>query len=364
MFKLRFKPGLNFINRNLHPQIEDIRKNQWKIYKDYYKKLINDLDNFSYQKVKVNTEYDLEVKLVSLDELGRKLKVSEIKKEILVPEDTFIAEMCCIDEGAQTGEFIDEETIGGIKLGTICNPKIPRYIIDLPGSGALALDYNKEECNCETEKVELQKIAGYIADWCKNNKIIKFTVTYHQGCGAIQKRINDHPELCSGDELEVAKSCAKQMAATIESKALEIKYPLEVTVAYISSKQMNAIRPIEMHNAIGTAVCLDPSVKIYNFDQISHANFFDIFGFCNEDETVQEKLNEATVKNVELSIAIASGKHGWGTTHFEKNSYPIIIFAANTNHQQNAIEIFKKLTDRDLPINPESLELYVIRTDL
>jgi hypothetical protein len=348
--------------------IDRIRIQQWNHYQKSYKKFLGVLSTSV-----VNSHEG--VNIVNLSAIGQKLQIDNIQDKIFVPAQTKIAQMCCVDEATQTGDFIEEENLQGDRLGTISDPNIPRYLIDVPGSGALL--YECENCEkrdaeslMEAENRRMAEMSDCIVKWCKRNGIIKFTVTYHAGCGAVHKRYAESPEICHGSELDVARSLAKKTAEQIHLKSLEYNYPIEITTAFIGNTQMSKLRPPELHNALGTAACLDSRVSVFKLDSITGTNFFDVSVFndllekSDTDTTAKHFLDNA-IHDIELTIGIAIGNHGWNNEHFDtKNPYPVMLFAGNDSHQQDAQEIFSKLESKLPKDISEKLGFYLIRTDL
>lgn len=356
-------------NEEEYKDIKQLRKKQWGTYKAGYKKIHEIL-------LKNSENKKSSFRTLNLSKLGFILNISNINDMLLVPEGTIIAEMSCVDEATQTGEFIGEENLNGDLLGTVSDPSVARYMIDLPGSGALTYectDIEGKACNTDDllkiENERLDKLCRRIVNWCKLRNIFKFTVTYHYGCGAVNRRLKRHPEICSGDEIKTAKQCAVLTAKKIRLKALEIGYDLEVTTAFIGNQQMCKLRPSNMHNAVGTIGCLDSRVLAYKFDKITSVNFFEVSIFSdlkyeNEDsEAVNDIVSEA-VRNIKLTNHIATGSNGWGSEHFNKQRpYLIILFAFGDDQVEEAELVFKKLSENIEKEEVDKLEFYLIRTD-
>jgi len=351
--------------------IKNLRNIQWKQYKKPYLQFRSNL-NISAKEILGQS-----LKLVNLSSFGRNSKITDIQNIILVPEKTRLAEMSCIDEATQGGDFVDEKNLNGDPLGTISDPNAARYILDIPGSGALNYECNKidnTELSLEElvqiENERLDKLARRIVNWSQKRNIFKFTVTYHCNCGAVRKRVLSFPQLCNGNELKVAQDCANATARKIRIKALEVGYDLEVTTAFIGDKQMCKLRPLEMHNAIGTIGTLDSRVLANKLDDLAQSNFFDVFvhsEFQYEEENpevIKTIVSEAS-RNILLTINIATGDNGWGKNHFSKdNPYLIILFASGESQQTEggliAEEIKLNLDQKD----QEKLDFYIVRTDL
>ena len=321
--RTKISPVQSLSNQTGEKDIIELRKKQWGTYKSGYKKIHELLlKNAENKKSSFRT--------LDLSKLGFVLNISNINDMLLVPEGTRIAEMSCVDEATQTGEFINEENLNGDLLGTISDPSVARYMIDLPGSGALTYEcakiedkaYNADDL-LKIENEKLDKLGRRIVNWCKLRNIFKFTVTYHCGCGAVNRRLKRHPEICSGDEMKTAKQCAVLTAKKIRLKALEIGYDLEVTTAFIGDQQMCKLRPSNMHNAVGTIGCLDSRVLAYKFDNLTGVNFFEVSIFSDlkyedEDSEVVNDIVSEAVRNIKLTNHIATGSNGWGSEHFNK----------------------------------------------
>jgi hypothetical protein len=348
--------------------LEKIRIQQWNQYQKSYKKFASALTtSVKESKGKIHT--------IDLSTLGQVLGVDKIQDKIFVPQQTKLAMMCCIDEGTQSGDFVQEENLDGHLLGTISDPNIPRYLIDMPGSGALLFETDStKDCTksqlIEKEEQKMDEIAECIVKWCQKNEIIKFTVTYHAGCGAVHKRFDHNPDICSGKELDFAKKIAKKTAIHIHDKAIERKYPLEVTLAFIGDTQMSKTRPPELHNALGTAACLDSRVSVCKLDTIIGTNFFEVSIFnemvedADFDPTSRDFLANA-IHDIDLTVQIATGPHGWNNEHFDEHSpYPVMLFAGSQKQGVEAEKIFNVLGNVFPQSTSQKLGFYIIRTDL
>jgi hypothetical protein len=354
--------------------IGDIRKQQWHIYKENFTALQSKLNAVS-QRLK--SEEKINISTIKLSDFGQAYDIKNIKEYILVPQNTHLAQMSCVDEATQLGEFIDERNVGGQPLGTVSDPSTPRYVIDFPGSGALAYECVTTDIQ-ELSKNDFLKIederlsitAQRIVNWCKSRDIIKFTVTYHCDCGAISRRINRHPEICPPGELETAKKCAFNIANKIDIKAKEVNYNLQVTTAYIGHSQMCKLRPVDMHNALGTIGVLDSRVLASKLDNLTGTTFFDVFIYSDlkfihqEDQNVDDIIDQA-VRSIVLTYQIATGEYGWGGDHFSSlNKYPITLFSNDSSQEIEAASVFKKLLEYLKPQDADRISFYSIRTDL
>jgi hypothetical protein len=322
--------------------ISSLRQEQWQVYATSYTDLLTKINHLQTKK-----EDSLEV--VSLNDLAKEYNVDDIYEKISVDNKTFVAEICCVDEGTQRGDFVQEQDLEGHNLGTIGDPNSKKYLIDIPGSGALKLDCpqlhdckNKVEDVLALEDTRLTELAEKTVAWCKKKEIVKFTVTYHCNCGAIKLRKTNFPEICSDNDLDEAKNCALKLARKIDLEARKIDYKLNVTTAYIGDKQMCNFRPSSMHNAIGTIANLDDKILAAKVDDVLGLNFFDVFvdsNFETKDEDYKESISDSA-SDILLTYKIATGSHGWGLEHFSaKNPYLIMFFANNAAQLQQAEEV-------------------------
>ncbi|MEI6728355.1 MAG: hypothetical protein WCK98_01805 [bacterium] len=356
-------------------KIEDLRKNQWEVYKQNFFNLHLGLNTAALGSRQDDSSKIIKVKF---SDLGKAFKVEDIQSLMLVPENTHLAEMSCVDEATQLGEFINETNLNGEPLGTLSDPNAARYVIDFPGSGALTYEclatdqekLSKEEIT-KIEDQRLSVMAERVVNWCKTRNIIKFTVTYHCGCGAVNRRLKRNPEICSDGELETAKQCATTTAKKISLKAKEIGYNLEVTTAYIGDAQMCKLRPMNMHNALGTIGALDSRVLASKFDSITGTTFFDVFiysdfKFKDEKHEIVEDIIDQAVRSIGLTYQIATGGHGWGPDHFSTpdTKYPVILFSNGDNQEVEAQEVFNKLQEFMEPEEVAKMSFFSVRTDL
>jgi len=351
--------------------INSLRQREWKIYSKAY-------NQFRVQLNAAASSHTGGVLFVNLNDLGKAVKWPSFATDLLVKPNTRLAELSCIDEATQSGEFVDERNLNGDLLGTISDPRVERYIIDLPGAGALHYlcektnrsNMTKEEL-VTIENQRLEDLGSRIALWCQQRRVFKMTVTYHCGCGAIQHRIKTFPLLSkSTDVLEVAKECANNTAIHIKLAAKKLDYELQVTTAFIGNEQMCKCRPVEMHNAVGTMGCLDSRVLASRFDQITHCNFFDVF-IMNEMRQSNSLFSSdfdyrnIAVANIKLSIDIVFGKTGWGSDHFSKNQpYLVVLFAKDKVQSDESLAIFDKLKKELNSDTAEKVKYYLVRTDL
>jgi hypothetical protein len=356
----------------------DIRDDEWKKYKQPYRKILtalNTVSTDSFTTCNIGTT-QIELKSLNLSHLGHNLGVKNFSDKILVPLDCKIAMMCCVDERTQTGEFVDEMSLNGRAMGTISDPNVPRYVLDIPGSAALYCECEKTEKNKlgldELEKIEeerLTKLAKKIVGWCKIRSIFKFTVTYHAHCGAVELRMRKFAELCSGNSIQVAKHCAWKTAQKIKSIAESENYEMEVTVAFIGDKQMCKIGPMEMHNAVGTLGCIDNRVLAHKFDTITGLNFFDTFIYSdtNHDKEIladTENIIRDAIRNINITLALATGDHGWGKEQFSaSNPYLVLLFVNGEDQAIEAGEIFTATVAAHTAQELERIAFYLIHTD-
>lgn len=362
--------GFNF-NKKTESNITSLRNSEWRTYSNAY-------NQFRVQLNAAGSSHTQGVLFVNLSDLGKAVNWSNFSQDLLVKPNTRLAELSCIDEATQNGEFVDERNLNGDLLGTISDPRVERYIIDLPGGGGLNYLCKKTDNKnltteelIDIEKQRMEDLGSRIAIWCRQKQIFKMTVTYHCGCGAINYRMKAFPMLCSSDDsLEVAKKCALNTAESIKNQARLMYYELDVTTAFIGDEQMCKARPSGMHNAIGTMGCLDSRVLASRFDQITHCNFFDVFVMdeLNESKSAyQSDFNSrvSAVANIKLSIDIIFGQHGWGKDHFSKNQpYLVILFAKDKSQADESLSIFDLLKTKLTTEENEIVKFYLIRTDL
>ncbi len=364
--------------REIPVETTDLKTSQWRKYKKPLAKLFETLNATASEIDVQNTALNsnAQIHTLNLSNFGHNLGINDIANQILVPTTARIAMMACVDERTQSGEFIDEMNINGDLLGTISDPSIPRYVLDIPGSGALNCECNKLEntiltrdelTNLEDERLVL--LAQKIVEWCKTRNIFKFTVTYHEGCGAVSLRMKKYNSLCSGNIMQVAKQCALKTARAISEVAKEQRYHLETTVGFIGDRQMCKIGPMEMHNAVGTLGCLDSRVLAHKFDKVTGLNFFDTFIYSDfkvdqtTAEEVEEIINDA-VRNISITLSIATGEHGWGNDRFTKeNPYLVILFANGKQQETEAIRVFQTTIQKYPDEKIDQLAFFLIRTD-
>jgi hypothetical protein len=351
-----------------------IRKIQWKIYQAAYQNWRILVD----RAVQMRKQGDRYISCINLTDIGKLLRITEIDKKVLVPENTKIVEISCVDEATQSGEFINESDLKGNLLGTVSDPNANRYILDIAGSGALKYVCSKTECqNTTPEKIgiiedqRLADLASRLVFWCCERSIIKLTVTYHEGCGAVAVRKEKYPGLKNKSEIQVASDCANLLAQKISEYAEKKSYKLQITTAFICNKQMCKFRPMQMHNALGTIACLDSRVLGKNIDIISHLNFFSVLVYS---EFEQGKLleNDYTIdtiesaaKNIALTCSIAFGNHSWGKDHFSISRPYLVHFMTRSSGQEIQVaSIIESLKKRLNGSDFEKLEFSIIRTDL
>lgn len=347
---------------------------QWRLYKRNYFQCRKNMLLAANNRIQNSELYQA----ISLSDLGQVMHIDDIKTRLLVPAETYLAEIACIDEGTQAADFINETNLRGKKLGTISDPVANRYILDIAGSGALkyickATDGKNISIDdlLNIEKIRLEDMASRFANWCQKREIIKLTVTYHASCGAVALRMRSLPELSQGKtDLEIAKECALNLAKKIQTKAIENDYELEVTLAFIGDKQMCKLRPMQMHNALGTIGYLDSRVLGQNFDALHHVNFFNVLiasdfeeGGINSDYKID--VIHSAVKNLCLSVNIAFSENGWGSKQFDYNRPYILVLCANGKEQElQASQIIDGVMNSIETSWKEKLEYYLIRTDL
>ena len=371
------KIGENIYHTEINEKTQTLSKTravQWRLYKKNYYNCRKNMARAAGSRIQSTDNYQI----ISLSDLGITLHIPEIKKHLLVKEGTQLVEIACIDEGTQAAEFINETNLKGRKLGTISDPLAERYVLDLAGSGALKYvckatenkDISVEEI-VEIEKQRLEDMASRIATWCQARDIIKLTVTYHDSCGAVALRIKNLPGLSAGKtDLEVAKDCALALAKKIQAQAIKIDYELDVTLAFIGDKQMCKLRPMQMHNALGTIGCMDSRVLGQNFDTLHHLNFFDVLISSDFEEggiNTKYKIDtiHSAVKNLCLSVNIAFGDSGWGEAQFSFNRpYMIVLCVTGKEQEVQAAEIIEQMDKATEHAWQEKLEYYIVRTDL
>lgn len=356
-------------------KIEVLRKKEWDLHKKDFHKLHLGLNTAATGSIQDDSSKTIKIKL---SDLGNAFKISNVRDILLVPENTYIAEMSCVDEATQLGEFINEKNLDGRLLGTLSDPNAARYVIDFPGSGALTYEcLNTDEKKLSKEEIikiedqRLTQMAERLVNWCKIREIIKFTVTYHCGCGAVNRRLKRNPEICSQNELETAEKCALETAKKIYAQAKKIGYPLEVTTAYIGDNQMCKLRPMNMHNAVGTIGALDSRILASKLDQVTGVSFFDVFIYSDfryetEKHEIVEDIIDQAVRSIGLTYQIATGGHGWGSDHFSTpdTKYPIILFSNGESQEFEAQEVFNKLQEFMEPEEIAKMSFFSVRTDL
>lgn len=327
-----------------------LRQTQWDLFVKPYESLLTKINHLANE----NNENKLEI--ISLESLAKEYGVQQIYEKISVDEKTFVAEMCCVDEGIQEGVYSQEEDLFGHRLGTLADPQSSKYMIDLPGSGALKINC-PELKNCKNcaedilalEDSRLDDLAKKTVVWCQKKEIVKFTVTYHCGCGAISIRMKNFPEICCEDELTEAKNCALKLAKKIDLQAKTVGYDLNVTTALIGDDQMTKIRPMSMHNAIGTIVNLDDSILPNKVDDFLGLNFFDVYvnaDFESKNDEYKESVSEAA-DDIVLTYKIATGSHGWGESQFDSdNPYLVLFFAKSKDQIEQAKAVASAIDNR------------------
>lgn len=360
--------------RNKNFSTKSLRTQEWKKYRSEYFVFRHGLENSS----TLSTQTSDQFKLIRLSDLSKKLKIQKLKEAILVPENTYIAEIACIDEATQNGEFINETDLNNNPLGSISDPQFSRYILDIAGSGAVTYICGENSNNqldleeiLDLEEYKLNDLASRFAHWAKSKNIKKLTVTYHCGCGAVAlRKINLSQILKTQPNIEIAQNCAMRLAKKIENFSSQINHNLHLTVAYIGDDQICKLRPIQMHNALGTIVCLDSRVVGKAVDKISGFNFFDVLAYSDFEEGAIEskyKLDivDNAARNLKLSMQIAMGDHGWGEEIFSyHNPYLILLFIKNNKQLEEAKLIIHKLEEIVEFKIFEKLNCYIIQNQI
>jgi hypothetical protein len=365
-------PTTEIVTKDL--SIKSLRSQEWKKYRLEYFVFRHSLENSSILSTQSSDKFNL----IRLSDLAKKLKIQKLEDQILVPENTHIAEIACIDEATQSGEFINEVDLNNNPLGSISDPQVSRYILDIAGSGAVTYICRENSENkldldelLELEDQKLNDLASRFAHWAQNKSIKKLTVTYHCGCGAVSLRKNNLSQILeSQSNIEIAKNCATRLAKKIENFSKQINHSLHLTVAYIGNDQICKLRPMQMHNALGTIVCLDSRVIGKAVDKISGFNFFDVLAYSDFQEGAIDskyKLNivDSASRNLQLSMQIAMGDHGWGQEIFSyHNPYLILLFTKDDNQVEEAKLIINKLEELVGFKTFEKINCYIIQNQI
>ena len=357
-------------NAKKHQHKHLLIKQQWRIYKQSYRFLQRAID-LSASHHNDNTYF------VPVSKLGSLYLVNDIARQITVDPDTILAEISCVDEATQGGEFVKETDLAGHYLGSVSDHTVDRYILSIPGSGALKY-ICPQSCKAnislsELIEVERNRLAdlGYrIARWCQKKSIVKLTMTYHEGCGAVQVRKKNLINLLTDtNQLQMAKQCATNLGQSIQKASKELNSKLNVTLAFIGQNEMFKLRPMQMHNALGTIGCLDSSILCMEIDLITKLNFFDCLVPVEFDEGLPEhnySLDSISsgVEDISLTIQIAFGEHGWGASFFNKaRPYMVMLFCKNAEQSKEAQELIKVMEVKLTGEIWEKLAFVVIRSD-
>jgi hypothetical protein len=359
-------------NTKTYSSKQDTINTQWKIYRNSYQFLSLALDKAT------DSNNTSSLRIIKASNFGKQYLVKDIAKKITVSPETYLAEISCVDEATQYGEFVRETDLKGRDLGMVSDPDIERYILDIPGSAALKYICQKAkkpgitlEEMTHIEENRLKDLGYRIASWCQQKDIVKMTVTYHEGCGAVGvRRKNMECFNNTENELEVAHKCAKSLAKAISKASKELDFEMMTTIAFIGNKEMCKLRPMQMHNALGTIGCLDSSVVCKEFDMVTKMNFFDCLVPVEFDKGLPENefsidLIQSGINDLLLTVQIAFGSHGWGGEFFSKDRpYFIILFCKNQEQQDQAVEIIHKIENQIEEASFEKLSFAVIRNDL
>lgn len=373
--KSSFLPSTGLeVDQESNLSIKSLRAQEWKKYRVEYFVFRHHLENSSILSTQASDKFNL----IRLSDLSVKLQVLDLKKQILVPENTYIAEIACIDEATQNGEFINEVDLEGNLLGSVSDPLASRYILDIAGSGAVTYICRENTENqldiediLDLEEQKLNDLASRFAHWVQAKSIKKLTVTYHCGCGAVSLRKSNLSEILkTQSNIDIARNCATRLAKKIEKFSYEINHTLHLTVAYIGNDQICKLRPMQMHNALGTIVCLDSRVVGKAIDKVSSINFFDILAYSDFkvgaiSSKYQLDVIDSAAQNIYLSMQIAMGEHGWGGQVFTyHNPYLILLFTKDTTQLKEAQLIIKKLEELVGFEMFEKLNCYIVQNDL
>ena len=345
-------------------------KQQWRIYKQSYRFLERAISTAA-------SHHNDNVYFVSVSRLGSLYLVNDIAKQITVDPNTILAEISCVDEATQGGEFVRETDLEGNYLGSMSDHTIDRYILSIPGSGALKYicpQSAKEGLSLsELIEVERNRLAdlGYrISKWCQKKGIVKLTMTYHEACGAVQVRKKNLINLLTDtNQLQMAKQCATNLGFEIQKASVELKSKLNVTLAFIGKNEMFKLRPMQMHNALGTIGCLDSSILCMEIDLITRLNFFDCLVPVEFDEGLPDHNYSldaiaSGVEDINLTIQIAFGEHGWGASFFNKaRPYMVMLFTRSEEQSYQAQDLVRAMKLKLTPEIWEKLAFVIIRSD-
>jgi hypothetical protein len=340
-------------------EIEYTRIAQWNIFQDNYKKLKIILDNYPN-------------KTISLKDISKKLHRIEKAK---------ILEIACVDEAVQDGVYSDEQDIyGDWIIETVATNENEKYILNIPGSGALKYLCNKcrkpgltlQELG-EIEKGRLQDLAARIANWAISKEVNKIIVTYHEECGAVRMRrtsMQDFSDFSDTAEIIMAKDCAVRLARQIQKYLNKIDSEILITTAYIGKKEITKNRPVFMHNGLGALGCLDTGILCKDIDTVTGLNFYDSLIPVEFTEGVKDSefsidLINSGISDITLIVKIAFGAHGWGKEFFNKSRpFFILLFCKNQEQEDSAREFKTIITNKFEEISTEKLDFFFVRTDI
>lgn len=364
------------INSKCVQDVKQIRDIQWDIYQDDYFKLVKIIESKKQSISRFQSKCDFPV--LTATDLAFSYNLDYNDLDLMTKEDTNIAIISCIDEATQEGRFTNEIDLDGNKMDPYLSvefAKKDKYVLDIPGSGALNYMcplYTGESCQKDIlsmEKTRGEDLANRISMWCKSRGIVKLVVTYHEGCGAVSVRCNNFPFANKMTEIEEAKKCAMTLGKNIQTRCQVNDHEIEITVGFIGSSQICDLRPMKMHNGMGTIGMLDSRFLGGKMDNLTKINFFDVLiGSDFTEGEIKSKFttcpNDNSVKNLSISTTIAMGTHGWGWDFFSKSRPFLMLMMARGGGQELEAQEIGKLFSKKYPETANKIEYCIIRTDL
>jgi hypothetical protein len=287
-----------------------------------------------------------------------------------IDPNTQEVQISCIDEGTQFEDLAFELDLDGNPQFSEENDKFKsKYILDIAGSGAYNYScpsFKKGISLKEAilfEKYRMEDLALRIFNWCYSKNIQKIVVTFHKNCGAVSLRCRSFPGLINSEDfiLIESKRCAESLAKSIEAYNQKENYHLKVTIGLINEKQICRVRPLSMHNGLGTLCILDSRFSGKKLDFLLGVNFFNVLSLSDFDEGIESGLEENpeqnidfsiniiehSVRNISLSLNIAFGDHGWGEEFFHEEKPFLLFFAIRDEFQEfQTNEIISKIKEK------------------